>query len=224
MEILTELPKHKKIFSNNVQSYHKYKLNPSIACLFNNQNSLILDLKVTSTVQVLTGDVEGAVETQKKCGNALLRTADGIPIVGHAKGVIHYACGDKEGGNKAMMSATRTTGVMGAGAAGFLVGGPVGAVAAGVAGGAAFDTSFTVIDSVANDAYRPSGYYAAIDNIVKNPNAGDIFDTCFIPVGDGLAGYSGGRLVNKFTGTSSGNAGTSGQPTPPGAAELAKGE
>lgn len=186
---------------------------------------VLLDCKVTSTVQVLTGDVDGAIETQKKCGNALLRTADGIPVVGHAKGVIHYACGDKEGGNKAMMSATRTTGVMGAGAAGFLVGGPVGAVAAGVAGGAAFDTSVTVIDSVANDEYRPSGYYAAIENIAKNPNAGDIFDTCFIPVGDGLAGYSGGRLVNKFAGSSSANAGTSGgQPTPPGAAELAKGK
>ena len=71
--------------------------------------------KVTSTVQLIAGDVDGAIETQKKCGNALLRTADGIPVVGHVKGAIHYACGDSEGGNKAMMSVTRTTGVMGAG-------------------------------------------------------------------------------------------------------------
>lgn len=113
-----------------------------------------LHSKVTSTVQLIAGDADGALETQKKCGNALLRTADGIPLVGHAKGAIHYACGDTEGGNRAMMSATRTTGVMAAGAGGFLVGGPVGAVAAGVAGGAAFDTSVTVIDSVANDEYR----------------------------------------------------------------------
>lgn len=173
----------------------------------------------------MAGDVDGAIETQKKCGNALLRTADGIPVVGHAKGAIHYACGDTEGGNKAMMSATRTTATMGAGAAGFLVGGPVGAVAAGVAGGAAFDTTVTVVDSVAHDEYRPSGYYAAVDNIAKNPNPGDIFDTCFIPVGDGLAGYSGGRIANQFAGSSSSSAGASGgQPPPPGAAELAKGK
>jgi hypothetical protein len=25
--------------------------------------------------------------------------ADGIPIVGHVKGAIHYTCGDKEGGD-----------------------------------------------------------------------------------------------------------------------------
>lgn len=76
-----------------------------------------------------------------------------------------------------------------------------------------------------DDEYRPSGYYAAIGNIVKNPNAGDIFDTCFIPVGDGLAGYSGGRIANQFAGSSSTSAGASGgQPPPPGAAELAKGK
>lgn len=76
-----------------------------------------------------------------------------------------------------------------------------------------------------NDEYRPSGYYAAIGNIVKNPNAGDIFDTCFIPVGDGLAGYSGGRIANQFAGSSSTSTGASGgQPPPPGAAELAKGK
>lgn len=171
----------------------------------------------------MAGDVDGALETQKKCGKALLRTADGIPVVGHAKGVIHYVCGDKEGGDKAMLSASRTTGVMSVGAVGFLVGGPAGAVAGGVAGGAAFDTYTTVVDSVVNDEYRPNGYYAAIGNIVKNPNAGDIFDTCFIPVGDGLAGYSGGRLVNRFAGSDAGTGASGGQPPAPSAANLAKG-
>lgn len=60
-------------------------------------------------------------------------TADGIPVVGHAKGLVHYAVGDTEGGNSAMKSAIRTTGTMAAGAGGFLVGGPVGAIAAPVA-------------------------------------------------------------------------------------------
>lgn len=113
--------------------------------------------------------------------------ADGIPVVGHAKGVVHYTFGDTEGGNIAMRSATRTTGlfclkiftdietmddllaVMGAGAGGFLVGGPVGAVGAGIGAGAAMDTVYTV----ATDT--PQGYYAAIDNMVKNPSADKFF-------------------------------------------------
>jgi hypothetical protein len=38
------------------------------------------------------------------------RVADGVPVVGHVKGVVHYVAGDTEGGDKAMRSATRSTG------------------------------------------------------------------------------------------------------------------
>ena len=84
--------------------------------------------------------------------------ANGIPVLGHAKGVIHYAFGDKEGGDQAMKSSSRTIGclitqhfieysyirfiiegVMGGGVGGFFVGGLVGAVAGGIAGGIAMD-------------------------------------------------------------------------------------
>lgn len=37
--------------------------------------------------------------------------ADGVPVVGHVKGAIHYAVGDSDGGARAMRSATRTTGI-----------------------------------------------------------------------------------------------------------------
>ncbi|KAH0553615.1 hypothetical protein KQX54_002706 [Cotesia glomerata] len=50
-----------------------------------------------------------------------------IPVVGHVKGLVHYAAGDTRGGNQAMFQATRTTVVAGAGTAGALAG-PVGAV------------------------------------------------------------------------------------------------
>ena len=58
----------------------------------------------------------------------------GVPIVGHIKGGIHYACGDKDGGDNAMKAASRTIGVVGGGAVGIL-GGPAGMIAGGVAGG-----------------------------------------------------------------------------------------
>lgn len=40
--------------------------------------------------------------------------------------------------------------------------------------------------------------YAAIDNACKNPNAGNIFEAAFVPVGDGLGGYAGGKLATSI--------------------------
>ena len=61
-------------------------------------------------------------------------------MLGHVKGIIHYAVGDNEGGDEAMKAATRTSGVIAGGMGGFIVGGPVGAVAGGMSGGAVMDT------------------------------------------------------------------------------------
>ncbi len=73
-------------------------------------------------------------------GNACNST----PGVGHVKGLIHYACNDKEGGDRAMRLATRTSAVLGAAAAGALAG-PVGAIAAGAAAGVCYDTGVAVV-------------------------------------------------------------------------------
>ncbi len=114
-------------------------------------------------------------------------------MVGHVKGGIHYLVGDEEGGDKAMKSATRTTGVVAGGVGGFFLGGPVGAVAGGVYGGAVTDMTTTLVTN------EPSGYVAAIQNAVNNPNPGDIFDLCLMPVADGLTGYSAGSVVRRLT-------------------------
>eukprot|EP00438_Fugacium_kawagutii_P034408 Skav207743 [mRNA] locus=scaffold362:449188:450115:- [translate_table: standard] len=52
--------------------------------------------QVTSAVQAGCGDNKAALETQKQFGGAMSGLADGIPLVGHIKGGIHYACGDDE--------------------------------------------------------------------------------------------------------------------------------
>lgn len=143
--------------------------------------------------------MRGAKETQKQCCTTLRRIADCIPVLGHLKGTYaYYTRGDKKGGARAMMSASRTTAVMGGGVVGFLFGDLFGAVTGGVTGGAAFDTITTLVNCVVHKEFRPYGYYASDGNIAKSPNAGDIFDTCFIPVGDGLVGYSAGLLVNEL--------------------------
>lgn len=84
--------------------------------------------QVTSVVQLATGDAEGALETQRRCGKAMSDLVDGVPVVGHAKGVVHYTLRDTEGGDRAMKSATRTAGMIVGGAGGLLIGGAVGAV------------------------------------------------------------------------------------------------
>jgi len=138
------------------------------------------------------GDVEGCTTAMKDSTNTTLAIADGIPVVGHAKAVVHYALGDKKGGNRAMKAASRTTVVMSAGAGGFLLGGPVGAVAGGVGVGAEWD----LVVAAASHGKDVNGFA----KIINDPKSVDsYFDAGLSIVGDGMAGYSGGKLAQKIT-------------------------
>lgn len=98
--------------------------------------------------------------------------ADGMPGVGHAKGAIHYIAGDKEGGDKAMKAASRTTGVVLGGLAG-AVGGPAGVVAGGIAGGAAMDGVTTGVESAIKNEYTPNGQVQGWTNFVNGCSEGN---------------------------------------------------
>lgn len=135
-------------------------------------------------------DIEGGNKAMVDATSTTLNIADGIPVVGHAKGVIHYVCRDVDGGNKAMKAATRTTAVMGAGAGGFLIGGPLGAVSSGVSAGAGWDT----INASVTDWKEVNG----LAKIIENPTSVDsYFDAGLSFVGDGMAGYSGGKIAKE---------------------------
>lgn len=151
--------------------------------------------QVTSLVYLAAGEAEKAGETQVRCGKTLSNFADGVPVVGHAKGAVHHMLGDHEGGNKALVAATRTTGVMAGGAAGFLIGGPVGAVAGGIATGGVMDGAATLGASMREGEYKPEGLFASVQEVIENPSGGAVFDTLAIPVFDGLAGYQGGKIA-----------------------------
>ncbi len=153
-----------------------------------------------SLFQLATGDVKGAGETQLKFAGGVSDFVDGIPVVGHTKGAIHYACGDKEGGDKAMKSSSRTVGVVGGGVGGFLVGGPVGATAGGMAGGLLMDGITTGVDSAIHNEYRPSGTVAAVTTLANGESesvSGDIFDVVFGTAMDGVAGLAAGEQVGR---------------------------
>ncbi|CDW74392.1 UNKNOWN [Stylonychia lemnae] len=109
----------------------------------NFSNQCIVVSQVKSLVQSLGGDNVGARQTQEIYLNNAVQTINGIangtPGVGHLKGSLHYIRGEKEAGDQAMKSASRTIGVIGGGVSGMIIGGPIGAVAGGIAGGAVMD-------------------------------------------------------------------------------------
>ena len=57
---------------------------------------------------------------------------DAIPVVGHVKGAVHLATGDRDKFEQCMKSASRTVGVIGGGVVGAIIAGPPGAVLGGI--------------------------------------------------------------------------------------------
>lgn len=153
--------------------------------------------KATAKMAELTG--AAGKECGTVLGETLSDTADGLPLIGHAKGGIHYACGDHKGGEKAMKASSRTTAVVGGAVGGFCVGGPAGAVAGGVAGGVAVDGAVTGIDSAVKRKFTPYGQVAAWAQVVNADNAQDRVDGIVTgltaPIMDGVTGYQIGRLT-----------------------------
>lgn len=122
----------------------------------------------------------------------------GLPVVGHVKGGIQLALGDKEGGQATLLAATRTTGVIGGGLVG-IAGGPAGMVAGGMAGGVAMDGLITGAESLDHGEYRPHGSLEAWRKVANAESAedvvGGIVDSVLLPVGDGLVGLAAGSVA-----------------------------
>lgn len=150
--------------------------------------------QVRSLAESISGDNKAAQETQKECGLFLLNLCNGIPVVGHIKGGIHYAFGDAEGGDAALKAASHTSGVMVGGAVGFLVGGPPGAIALGIGGGAAMDATITAIDTQIKGKLQPYGF---VEPLADPKNAGKWCDAVAAMVFDGFTGHATGTLVKR---------------------------
>ena len=145
--------------------------------------------QVKAAVVAGTEGHEAARLQQEKFGKLMLDTIDGIPVAGHIKGAIHYAMGDNEMGEKCMVDATRGGVNLVAGAAGFMVGGPVGAGAATVLAGAAYDGIATGALTLAHGKVTPYGIVSAGMNLAEQAKTGrvdigDAFDTAMGPVMD----------------------------------------
>ena len=138
----------------------------------------------------LCGDDESASEMFDMANRNMGAMVNSVPLVGHVKGVIHYACGDESGGDEAMNSASRSATVMAAGVGGFLVGGPPGAAACGVAAGHTYDTGTVIV----TDGRSKPGLYRIADN---PKDIWNYVDAGVGVVGDGMAGYAGGKMAER---------------------------
>ncbi|XP_076117541.1 uncharacterized protein LOC143085196 [Mytilus galloprovincialis] len=156
--------------------------------------------QTVSVYQAFNGDMVGAKETQMEFLGMINDTVNSIPIVGHAKGMVHYVAGDKMGGDEAMKSASHTTGTIGGGIAGFGLLGPIGAIAGGITGGAIMDATITTADTLIHDEDRPYGYFNQIKQIKEKPgDAGQWVDIATSLALDGLAGHTAGVAYNQQT-------------------------
>ncbi|XP_071152114.1 uncharacterized protein [Mytilus edulis] len=156
--------------------------------------------QTVSVYQAFNGNMEGAKETQMEFLGMINDTVNSIPIVGHAKGMVHYIAGDKMGGDEAMKSASHTTGTIGGGIAGFGLLGPIGAIAGGITGGAIMDATITTADTLIHDEDRPYGYLNQIKQIKEKPgDAGQWVDMATSLALDGLAGHTAGVAYNQQT-------------------------
>jgi len=154
-------------------------------------------------VEAVGGDTEAARKTQEEQAKLLYGVACSVPIVGHTIGGVQYALG--QDGRDAMVSASRTTGVILGGVGGFVVGGPAGAAAGGICGGALVDSSGTTIDLLVNKenaiGVGNGATLMAIDQKVsKNENiSGEIFDVITTIAMDGVAGAAAGEMAAKYS-------------------------
>jgi hypothetical protein len=157
------------------------------------ETSLIAAL-VNMAVQTVSGHKERRNEIFQSFVGAAETCANGTPVVGHAKGLYHYATGDKAKGNACMEAATRTTAVIGAGAvtggagAGLAVGAGV-----GIGAGIGFDTAATGVDMLVN------GDDAHLHGTMNLTQAGDmkpkeIVDSLLGIALDAAAGAGGNQL------------------------------
>lgn len=159
-------------------------------------------------VQVLNDAVvECANKTTRageRAGTGLLDVADGVtdglPVIGHVKGGVFRAMGDRERSDRALKSSSRSVSVLAGGVKGYLVGGPVGAVVGGVVCGAAMDGTITGVESALHRKFRPHGqiacWYQVAHATSSEQRISGIVGGAMTPVVDALSGFAAGKTVH----------------------------
>ena len=151
--------------------------------------------QIRSAVEAAKGDRKAAEETQKEFGCFLLSVVEGVPVVGHIMGAGYYATKHKDKGDRAMKMASRTTGVIGGGVAGFFIGGPVGATVGGTTAGLVMDGVTSGVESAIHKEFKPNGLLVPF----KTPKDPGLWvDAAFLIIQDSLLGRGAGKVVSRI--------------------------
>lgn len=89
---------------------------------------------VAAGVVKIGGNDEAAAQLWHDSNRNLNSITNSIPLVGHTKGLLHYACNDVEGGQEAIQSANRSTAAVAEGVGDLLIAIPNAGVSVAAAG------------------------------------------------------------------------------------------
>lgn len=172
-----------------------------VTCQLTTNQRKVIDRMIKNLILNTPGlghTVAGIVKVcgDEKLGEQLLQEANSnvntlvnsIPVIGHAKGLVHFTLNDKEAGKEAMALATRSTAVLAAGTTGFLVAGPIGAVIARTRIGLAWDTGIHIL----SDGKTKPGVYQIVENPSDLWNYVDAFTSV---LSDGVGCSSPGKMA-----------------------------
>jgi len=159
----------------------------------------------TSLYYLYKGNTEEAKNVQYDYLNGCKQTFNGItnsvPGVGHIKGSIHYYYGDRDSGDEAMKSSSRTVGVIIGAVVGLAVG-PAGAISGGIIGGQSMNGIITACDSKVHGKYKP---YGAIPNLYYSENSDKVGVALGLVLeigGDALLGKAVSSYYDSYLNTS----------------------
>lgn len=145
--------------------------------------------QLRSAYFLVTGESKKALEIQLTFLNNLEVVVDGMPVVGHAKGVYHLVTNDTKHGWQALKSSTSSVGVV----LGAVAGGPIGAVG----GHVLTDMLITGVDAlVSGNESQPHGIVEYVVNLDK-VDAGGHFDTVTGLITDAVGAKIGTRKSGK---------------------------
>ena len=152
---------------------------------------------IVSNTRYVIAKVEGDNTTAdyllKKEGEAWTEIAENTPIVGHVVGAVRYIEGDREGGDRAMIGASRSAVVAGVAiATGGL--GAVAAAGAAAATGLAADAAVTAGKSLVEHKYSPVGTIAGVTHAINTGSPSDWVTALEMPAGDAAAGALEGAV------------------------------
>ena len=171
--------------------------------------------QLKSAYQVYNRDFFDAIRTQRRFLIVTSATFDNIPIIGHIKGVGHYAIGHIEEGNNAMIDSTRSTVVILSAYFACVVMVPTTASAsttitissiASMIGGAAVDGLVYIFDTFFKEESKIQQRFNKFKKIVgykdkhedDEYSVGDYFDMIVGPLLDGLIGGAIGYKMYQY--------------------------